>query len=393
MCTAVTKGGDTALMTLVHNPKVMAALQQASSCHEDETSTTSGPIPVPKYLHSTVLYIHTQTHPMPIMFLKLLYTCLKFQSVTALFSIGGIPPSLLALSDMLDGRHSTSQYGTETSSRRKTNINPTKMTATAASLFTGSRGDWNSSSSLATKPGPSPLLVSSLSSLTGPKPVNSTSDAGLRNSPVDMREFPQILSILKKEDQIIANFAAGKAQEPSTSNFDLLTSVFRGSETSEAAVVENVNNKQQQPQQQMQQQSVEGHSLSSVTTGSGLLSGSNTTLETGTGLRLAQYTLEGIQPEQTQGTQSRVSSRLLELMSSAKNTLLSKPPPSSDAQETTTIDLPVNPVPTDFSSGELVCLTPWFLYLTPYHVAASTASDSVRAEWAEYFHEGIRKLM
>ncbi|CAI8007410.1 hypothetical protein GBAR_LOCUS5184, partial [Geodia barretti] len=185
VCTAVTKDGDTTLMTLVHNPKVMASLQQASRCREDDTP------------------------PAP-----------------------GFPSSLLALSDILEGRHSTSlqQYGTET--RKKTGHTPNKV---PGGLFTGSCGDETPSSSLATKPRPSPLLVSSTSHAIQ-KPVlktssTGTSEMGTRNSgPVAIQEFPKILGILKKEDKIIANFAAGKSQEPSTSNFDLLTSVFRGTE-------------------------------------------------------------------------------------------------------------------------------------------------------------------
>ena len=283
-----------------------------------------------------------------------------------MYQTTGFPSSLLALSDILEGRHSTSlqQYGTET--RKKTGHTPNKV---PGGLFTGSCGDETPSSSLATKPRPSPLLVSSTSHAIQ-KPVlktssTGTSEMGTRNSsPVAIQEFPKILGILKKEDKIIANFAAGKSQEPSTSNFDLLTSVFRGTESVETENIKTQQQQQQQHEQQTKQKGTEGeHSSSGATAvvGSGGEAAHSHSTESGTGLRLAQYTLDSV-PE-AQVTQSRYSSRLLELMSSAKNTLLTKPLPS-ETQGFTTIDLPVNPKETDASSGELVRY-PARLYLTP----------------------------
>ena len=279
---------------------------------------------------------------------------------------GGLPQSLLALSNMIqEGRHSTSlqQIGTETAIRKK-------YAPKIPSLFTqqvGFRGD-------EAAPGPSSLATKPSSQLlSGRKPVSKTGsasdgsfspDTAPHDVTVDYREFPRILAILKRENKTIADFAAGKTHDPCTSNFDLLTSVLRGNESPGAPDAEDVNTKQQQQQQQQtrqqqqqQQQTRQQDSSNAAASSAGEESHSHSS-DSGTGLRLAQYThLESV-PE-TMRIQSQVAARLLELLSSAKNTLR-----QSSEQGTVIVDLRINPEHTGPGSGEQRGNTPLVFHLT-----------------------------
>ena len=267
---------------------------------------------------------------------------------------GGLPQSLLALSNMIqEGRHSTSlqQIGTEAAIRKK-------YASKIPSLFTqqvGFRGD-------EAAPGPSSLATKPSSQLSsGRKPVSKTGsasdgsfspDTAPHDVAVDYREFPQILAILKRENKTIADFAAGKTHDLCTSNFDLLTSVLRGNESSGAPDAEDVNTKQQQQQQTRQQQQDSSNAAASSV---GEVSHSHSS-DSGTGLRLAQYTLESV-PEMR--IQSQVAARMLELLSSAKNTLR-----QSSEQGTVIVDLRINPEQTGLGSGERGGNTPLVFHLT-----------------------------
>ena len=264
-----------------------------------------------------------------------------------------LPQSLLDLSEIIrESRHSKppQQHGMEP---RRTRISEMGGHDLLAQHF-GFHGD---------QPGPSSLTSVTTSSLqpfsttaqAHPKPVEpvlktssgevskpQAADMAPRNVPVDLGDFPKILSLLKREDRLVAEFAAGRGRDPTPSplNFDLLTSVFRGSESTSVS---------SEGQQAKSTQSLISHETSDqATLESGTTGSSSDAAVSRTGLKLAQYTLESV-PE-SRGTQYRVSARLLELLSSAKKTLSKKKTNEDDEQML--VDLSFNSEQPGPSSGK-----------------------------------------
>jgi hypothetical protein len=192
---------------------------------------------------------------------------------------------------------------------------------------------------------------------------------------MDFTEFPKILSLLRRENPLFEMLASGSyprtplAIPPST--FDLVTSVFRetgmgvagmgGVKSAEGGAPGNAD-KQQQQQKQQQKQVEPGASTAEQE------SDSHTPVPS-TGLRLAQYTLENI-PENPE-IQSRFSARLLELLTSAKGTLSAR------------LAVQREEILVDLSGGSD----------QPSLESATPESDLTRSPWADFFHEGIRRLM
>ena len=330
VCAAVTRGGDTVLMTLVHNTKCMAALEKAGSSKSNTSTASQGQIPVPNPFQGPIPVPKCITGPVPVP--------------------NSLPPSLVSLSEMIQDCRRSLQHQTDAES---TSDSPSGLQR----VDHGNKAD---SSPLTSKPSSSLLPPT----LAGPKPVKPDPKTGLplknlcvddasEKVSVDFAELPQVLSLLKNKDRVFAEFAASQGRDHSISplNFDLLTSVFRGGGPAGKSSGEGVKKKQERQRNL-------GTEFGDVAAASGDPASQSDTPIPGTGLRLAQYTLENV-PESVRFVQqmqhNQSSGRLLELFSSAKKTLSSSSKSSQDGGDEEgdgmLVGLSVNPDHTGLHPG------------------------------------------